>query len=43
MKLNRLRAYKSELDSITSHFDTVNEDIKQVGKEFQMNKDGHRM
>ena len=43
MKLNRLRQYKSELDSIASHFDTVNEDIKQVGKEFQMNKDGHRV
>ena len=44
MKLKRLQEYKSELDSISSHFDTVHEDIKQVGKEFQTAKNhGYRM
>ena len=44
MKLKRLQEYKSELDSIASHFDTVHEDIKQVGKKFQSVKNhGYRM
>ena len=44
MKLNRLREYKAELDSIASHFDSVHEDIKLVGNEFQAIKNhGHRV
>ena len=36
LKLHRLKSYRSELDAIQAQFDTVKEDIDQVGKEYQV-------